>query len=66
MGALHAGHASLITRAREECATVVVSIFVNPIQFDRPRISIATLARSRLTSHCVGRSASISCSRRRW
>jgi pantoate--beta-alanine ligase len=36
MGALHAGHASLITRAREECATVVVSIFVNPIQFDRP------------------------------
>ena len=36
MGALHAGHASLIDRARQECATVVVSIFVNPIQFDRP------------------------------
>jgi pantoate--beta-alanine ligase len=36
MGALHAGHASLIARAREECGTVVVSIFVNPIQFDRP------------------------------
>jgi len=36
MGALHAGHASLIARARQECATVVVSIFVNPIQFDRP------------------------------
>src|SRR5262249_49465708 len=36
MGALHTGHASLIAHARRECATVVVSIFVNPIQFDRP------------------------------
>jgi pantoate--beta-alanine ligase len=35
MGALHAGHASLIARARRDCATVVVSIFVNPLQFDR-------------------------------
>ena len=35
MGALHAGHAALIERARDECATVVVSIFVNPLQFDR-------------------------------
>jgi pantoate--beta-alanine ligase len=35
MGALHAGHARLIERARAECATVVVSIFVNPLQFDR-------------------------------
>lgn len=35
MGALHAGHASLIDRARLECQTVVVSIFVNPLQFDR-------------------------------
>jgi pantoate--beta-alanine ligase len=36
MGALHDGHASLIRRARHDCATVVVSVFVNPIQFDRP------------------------------
>ena len=35
MGALHAGHASLIQRARHECGTVVVSVFVNPLQFDR-------------------------------
>ncbi len=33
MGWLHAGHRSLIARARAECASVAVSIFVNPRQF---------------------------------
>ncbi|HET9343329.1 MAG TPA: pantoate--beta-alanine ligase [Candidatus Eremiobacteraceae bacterium] len=33
MGALHAGHESLFKRSRDENATVVASIFVNPLQF---------------------------------
>lgn len=37
MGFLHEGHLSLIDTARNECDTVVMSLFVNPLQFDESR-----------------------------
>src|SRR5437763_9760041 len=37
MGAFHEGHLSLMRRARAECDVVVVSLFVNPTQFNQSR-----------------------------
>lgn len=36
MGDLHRGHARLVKQARNDCAFVAVSVFVNPLQFDSP------------------------------
>lgn len=36
MGALHDGHLELVRRARVDCERVITTIFVNPMQFNRP------------------------------
>src|SRR5205823_12581441 len=57
MGDLHAGHQSLIRRARAERGFLVVSIFVNPLQFDSPADLAAyprALDRDRATAEALG------------
>jgi hypothetical protein len=65
MGALHAGPRQLDRARAAECATVVVSIFVNPLQFDRADDLAAIRAHSTPTWRCVRGSAWTWCSRRR-
>ena len=53
MGYLHEGHKSLIDAARKENDRVVVSIFVNPMQFDQPKIWRVIRATSKKMPHCA-------------
>ncbi|MDE7475760.1 MAG: pantoate--beta-alanine ligase [Duncaniella sp.] len=58
MGALHAGHLSLIQHARKENDTVVVSVFVNPTQFNNPN-DLATYPRTEEADTAMLREAGV-------
>lgn len=58
MGALHAGHVSLIQRARADCAYVVISVFVNPTQFNDPA-DLAAYPRNESMDADTARSAGV-------
>lgn len=58
MGALHAGHLSLIQRARKENDIVVVSVFVNPTQFNNPN-DLATYPRTEEADMAMLREAGV-------
>jgi pantoate--beta-alanine ligase len=58
MGALHRGHTSLVARARVECDPVVLSIYVNPLQFG-PGEDFRAYPRDHETDARVARSAGV-------
>ncbi len=58
MGAFHAGHASLMERAREETDVVVVSLFVNPTQFG-PGEDLAAYPRDEARDAAIAREAGV-------
>lgn len=58
MGALHAGHLSLIERARRDNDTAVVSVFVNPTQFNNPT-DLATYPRTEEADAALLRKAGV-------
>ena len=65
MGALHDGHLSLIARAREQCDRVVVSLFVNPAQFnERADLERYPRREQRRRGSSLRRPAPTCCSRR--
>jgi pantoate--beta-alanine ligase len=59
MGALHAGHRSLIERAASECDVVAVTVFVNPLQFN-DAADLAAYPRDLDTDAALARSAGAS------
>ncbi|MDA8293313.1 MAG: pantoate--beta-alanine ligase [Actinomycetota bacterium] len=59
MGALHAGHRALISRAASECDVTVVTVFVNPLQFGDAG-DLATYPRTLATDLAVARAAGAS------
>ena len=65
MGAFHEGHLSLMRRAREECDVVVVSLFVNPAQFNDPADLAAYPRDDERDAALAAESASTICSRPR-
>jgi pantoate--beta-alanine ligase len=56
MGALHEGHLSLVRRARADCGYVVISVFVNPTQFNDPA-DLAAYPRDETRDASVARDA---------
>lgn len=60
MGALHAGHLALVERARSECDTVVMTIFVNPLQFDA-REDLVSYPRDHARDVELGRRGGVDC-----
>ncbi|MGM0522769.1 MAG: pantoate--beta-alanine ligase [Bacillota bacterium] len=60
MGYLHEGHVSLIDYAKEETDTVVVSVFVNPLQFNDPNdLDAYPKSAQRDTDMCTARGVDV-------
>ena len=58
MGAVHAGHLALVTRARESCSRVVATLFVNPKQFG-PQEDFAAYPRDETADFAAFREAGV-------
>ena len=58
MGALHDGHVALLSRARADCGYVVISVFVNPTQFNDPA-DLAAYPRNEEADASIAREAGV-------